>query len=143
MRDRATTIAGQLCSSAVPHDAGAGRCAGKGNRGLLRAADLNPRPHFVLHGWQRCIFAAREPRCLKRERCCTYAAYPISQTAGSSRALDRSETKGARKRLSKHLMKKYIEGEKDHHRLEKDHHRLTVEGLSYLRALGREIDSRS
>jgi hypothetical protein len=49
---------------------------------------------------------------------------------------DRSETKGARERLSKHLMKKYIEGEKDHHRL-------TVEGLSYLRALGREIDSRS
>jgi hypothetical protein len=40
-------------------------------------------------------------------------------------------------------MKKYIEGEKDHHRLEKDHHRLTVEGLSYLRALGREIDFRS
>jgi len=33
-------------------------------------------------------------------------------------------------------MKKYIEGEKDHHRL-------TVEGLSYLRALGREIDFRS
>jgi len=37
---------------------------------------------------------------------------------------DRSETKGARKRLSEHLMKKYIEGEKDEHRL-------TVEGLSY------------
>jgi hypothetical protein len=49
---------------------------------------------------------------------------------------DRSETKGARERLSKHLMKKYIEGETDHHRL-------TVEGLSYLRALDREIDSRS
>jgi hypothetical protein len=40
---------------------------------------------------------------------------------------DRSETKGARARLSRHLMKKYIEGEKDYHRL-------TVEGLSYLRA---------
>jgi hypothetical protein len=49
---------------------------------------------------------------------------------------DRSETKGARERLSKHLMKKYIEGEKDHHRL-------TMEGLSYLRALDRKIDSRS
>ena len=35
---------------------------------------------------------------------------------------DRSETKGARKRLSEHLMKKYIAGEKDEHRL-------TVEGL--------------
>jgi len=49
---------------------------------------------------------------------------------------DRSETKGARKRLSEHLMKKYIAGEKDEHRL-------TVEGLSYLRNLDREIDSRS
>jgi hypothetical protein len=46
---------------------------------------------------------------------------------------DRSETKGTRERLSKHLMKKYIEGEKDEHRL-------TVEGLSYLRNLDREID---
>jgi hypothetical protein len=33
-------------------------------------------------------------------------------------------------------MKKYIAGEKDEHRL-------TVEGLSYLRDLDREIDSRS
>jgi hypothetical protein len=48
---------------------------------------------------------------------------------------DRSETKGARKRLSEHLMKKYIEGEKDVHRL-------TVEGLLYLHNLNREIDSR-
>jgi hypothetical protein len=49
---------------------------------------------------------------------------------------NRSETKGARKRLSEHLMKKYIAGEKDHHRL-------TVEGLSYLHKLDREIDSRN
>jgi len=49
---------------------------------------------------------------------------------------DRSETKSARKRLSEHLMKKYIEGEKDEHRL-------TVEGLSYLHNLDREIDSRN
>jgi len=49
---------------------------------------------------------------------------------------NRSETKGARKRLSEHLMKKYIEGEKDEHRL-------TMEGLSYLHNLDREIDSRS
>ena len=49
---------------------------------------------------------------------------------------DRSETKGARERLSRYLMKKYLEGEKDEHRL-------TVEGLSYLRNLDREIDSRS
>jgi len=49
---------------------------------------------------------------------------------------NRSETKGARERLSEHLMKMYIEGEKDEHRL-------TVEGLSYLRDLDQEIDSRN
>jgi hypothetical protein len=49
---------------------------------------------------------------------------------------NRSETKGARELLSRHLMKMYIDGEKDEHRL-------TVHGLSYLRNLDREIDSRS
>jgi hypothetical protein len=49
---------------------------------------------------------------------------------------DRSETKGARERLSKHLMRIYIEGETDEHRL-------TVRGLAYLRDLDREIDSRN
>jgi hypothetical protein len=49
---------------------------------------------------------------------------------------NRSETRGARERLSAHLMKIYIEGEKDEHRL-------TVEGLSYLRDLDQEIDSRN
>jgi hypothetical protein len=49
---------------------------------------------------------------------------------------NRSETKGARERLSRHLMKMYIDGEKDVHRL-------TVHGLSYLRNLDREIDSRN
>jgi hypothetical protein len=49
---------------------------------------------------------------------------------------DRSEARGVRDRLSKHLMKRYVEGEKDEHRL-------TVEGLSYLRDLYREIDSRN
>jgi hypothetical protein len=49
---------------------------------------------------------------------------------------DRSETRGARDRLTKHLMKMYLEGEKDEHRL-------TVEGLSYLRNLDQEIDSRN
>jgi hypothetical protein len=48
---------------------------------------------------------------------------------------DRSETKGARERLSKHLMETYAEGETDEYRL-------TVHGLSYLRKLDREIDSR-
>ena len=48
----------------------------------------------------------------------------------------RSETRGARERLSRHLMKIYIEGETDQHRL-------TVHGLSYLRNLDREIDSRN
>jgi hypothetical protein len=49
---------------------------------------------------------------------------------------NRPETKGARERLSEHLMKMYIEGEKDEHRL-------TVEGLSYLHNLHRDIDSRN
>jgi hypothetical protein len=49
---------------------------------------------------------------------------------------DRSETKGARELLSRHLMQMYIEGEKDEHRL-------TVEGLCYLHKLNREIDSRN
>jgi hypothetical protein len=49
---------------------------------------------------------------------------------------DRSETKGARERLSRHLMQLYIAGEKDEHRL-------TVHGLSYLRELDRAIDSRN
>jgi hypothetical protein len=48
----------------------------------------------------------------------------------------RPETKGTRGLLSKYLMKRYIEGEKDEHRL-------TVEGLSYLQKLYREIDSRT
>jgi hypothetical protein len=49
---------------------------------------------------------------------------------------NRSERMGVRERLSRHLMKMYIEGEKDEHRL-------TVHGLSYLRNLDREIDSRN
>ena len=49
---------------------------------------------------------------------------------------DRSETKGAREQLSRHLLKLYVGGEKDEHRL-------TVHGLSYLRDLHRAIDSRN
>jgi hypothetical protein len=41
---------------------------------------------------------------------------------------NRSENRGTRERLSKHLMKVYLDGEKDEHRL-------TVHGLSYLRDL--------
>jgi hypothetical protein len=47
---------------------------------------------------------------------------------------DRSETKGAREQLSRHLMERYIGGEKDQHRL-------TVHGLSYLRGLDHTLDS--
>jgi hypothetical protein len=47
---------------------------------------------------------------------------------------NRSETKGARERLSRHSMKLYIAGEKDEHRL-------TVHGLSYLREFDRAMDS--
>jgi hypothetical protein len=49
---------------------------------------------------------------------------------------NRSETKGTRERLSKHLMEKYIAGEKDQHRL-------TVEGLAYLRSMHRKLDSQN
>ena len=49
---------------------------------------------------------------------------------------DRSEPKDVREQLSKHLMQRYIDGERDQHRL-------TVEGLSYLQAFYREIDSRN
>jgi hypothetical protein len=49
---------------------------------------------------------------------------------------NRTETKGAREKLSKHLMKKFSEGEKDQHRL-------TVHGLSYLQNLDRELDSKN
>ena len=49
---------------------------------------------------------------------------------------DRSETRGARERLSRHLMKLFIDGERDQHRL-------TVHGLSYLRELDREINSKN
>ena len=49
---------------------------------------------------------------------------------------DRSETKGARERLSRHLMKLYVDGETNEHRL-------TVHGLSYLQKLDRENDSRN
>ncbi|MET3844254.1 hypothetical protein ABIE49_006332 [Bradyrhizobium sp. OAE829] len=49
---------------------------------------------------------------------------------------DRSETKGARERLSRHLMKLYVDGETNEHRL-------TVHGLSYLQELDRENDSRN
>jgi hypothetical protein len=64
-------------------------------------------------------------------------ALPVDRALRIYGALaDRSETRGARKGLSEHLMRKYIEGEKDEHRL-------TVEGLSYLRNLHRETDSRN
>jgi hypothetical protein len=49
---------------------------------------------------------------------------------------DRAETKGSRERLSKHLMKMFIDGEKDEHRL-------TVHGLTFLQDMDREIDSSS
>jgi hypothetical protein len=62
--------------------------------------------------------------------------HPVDRALSIYGALaDRSETRGARERLSRYLMKMVIEGETDEHRL-------TVHGLSYLRELDREIDSR-
>ena len=48
---------------------------------------------------------------------------------------DRSEAKGSREKLSAHLMKLYIDGERNEHRL-------TVHGLTYLSQLDRQRDSR-
>jgi len=62
---------------------------------------------------------------------------PVDRALNIYTALaDRPEPKRARERLSKHLMKLFIEGEKDEHRL-------TVHGLSYLRRLDQEMDSRN
>jgi hypothetical protein len=47
---------------------------------------------------------------------------------------NRSELRGTRERLSRHLQKVFIEGERDPHRL-------TVHGLTYLQKLDRERDS--
>ena len=60
---------------------------------------------------------------------------PVERALSIYEALaDRSETRGVRDRLSKYLMKRYTEGEKDEHRL-------TVDGLSFLRTFYREIDA--
>lgn len=62
---------------------------------------------------------------------------PVDRTLSIYETLaDRSVIKGTRERLSQHLMKMYLEGERDPHRL-------TVHGLSYLRAFDRQMDSRN
>ena len=62
---------------------------------------------------------------------------PVGRAPSIYRALaNRSEIKGARERLSKHLMKICI-------RVETDEHRLTAEGLFYLWSIDQEIDSRN
>jgi hypothetical protein len=48
---------------------------------------------------------------------------------------NRAEAKGARQGLSDHLARRRLE-------VENDEHRLTVEGLCYLQAFHRQIDSR-
>lgn len=64
-------------------------------------------------------------------------ALPVERALSIHETLaDRSAIKGTRERLSRHLMKMYLEGEQDQHRL-------TVHGLSYLRDLDRQIDSRN
>jgi hypothetical protein len=77
------------------------------------------------------------PRGLKLFRDNPMNILPVDRALSIYGALaDRAETKGARERLSRHLMKMVIEGETDEHRL-------TVHGLAYLRDLDREMDSRS
>jgi hypothetical protein len=61
---------------------------------------------------------------------------PVDRTLSIYGTLaNRSETKGARERLSEHLTRMYLQGEKDQHRL-------TVHGLSYLRNFYWDLDSR-
>jgi hypothetical protein len=74
---------------------------------------------------------------LKSSRDTPMNTLPVDRALSIYGALaDRAETKGARERLSKHLMKMFIDGEKDEHGL-------TVHGLSFLQDLDREIDSRN
>jgi hypothetical protein len=141
--------------------------SGGAPRELLRRSSQGPqldqppswgRLFFQLAVAAACSSAARARNCIMgpREFSGTISAgqaYPWSLLKPSpripmnilpvDRALriygalaDRSETKGARERLSRHLLQRYIDGEKDQHRL-------TVEGLSYLQKLDREIDSRN
>lgn len=64
-------------------------------------------------------------------------ALPVDRTLSIYETLaDRSAVRGTRERLSQYLMKMYLEGENDPHRL-------TVHGLSYLRDIDRQIDSRN
>jgi hypothetical protein len=74
---------------------------------------------------------------LKPIRDCSMTALPVDRALRIYDTLaNRSETRGAREGLSKHLMEKYFAGEKDQHRL-------TVEGLSYLRSMYRALDSQN
>jgi len=62
---------------------------------------------------------------------------PVDRTLAIYGTLaNRSESKGTRERLSRHLRKVYLEGEHDPHRL-------TVHGLTYLQELDRERDSQA
>jgi hypothetical protein len=62
---------------------------------------------------------------------------PVDQALAIYSAIaDRTESKGIRNRLWKHLMEKIIEGEKDEHRL-------TVHGLAFLQNVYHELDSRA
>lgn len=66
----------------------------------------------------------------------TMSMLPVDRTLNIYGALaNRLEARGARKGLSELLARRYLEDEKDEHRL-------MVEGLSYLQAFHREIDSR-
>ena len=61
---------------------------------------------------------------------------PVRALRISGALADRAETRGARESLSRYLMKLFIDGEKDEHRL-------TVHRLTFLQNMDREIDSRN
>jgi hypothetical protein len=88
--------------------------------------------HGTIRSTEPCLFSASN-----NPEGNPMISLPVDRALSIYGALaDRSETKGARDGLSRHLMKIYTEGEKDQHRL-------TVHGLSYLRKLDQEIDSRN
>jgi hypothetical protein len=119
--------------------------------GLLHGYIREVSAHTLADVEQNYISAASEPIFTERYRAMSLTLFrgsnqtkrtsmiilPVDRALSIYGALaNRSEAKGARQRLSVHLMKMYIDGEEDEHRL-------TVEGLTYLHNLNQEIDSRN
>ena len=94
------------------------------DRGSLSLNFLEPRG-------ARCLSSA-----MKKSEGSSMPILPVERALRIYGAIaDRSEVKGSREQLSTHLMKLYLDGERNEHRL-------TVHGLTYLSQLDRQRDSR-